>query len=105
MSKGEHLRIWRYRVPPEKRKEFVHHYSSEGTWTQLFQRADGYLGTKLWQDSDDENVFYTLDRWRAAADFENFQKHYSGVYRELDKQLEGLATQEEFLGACNGIEP
>lgn len=100
----EHLRIWRYRVAPQKRKEFVHHYSSVGTWTQLFRRSDGYLGTRLWQDASDETVFYTLDRWRSAEDFAHFQQHYSGVYEEMDRQLEGLASEEEFLGACDSID-
>jgi len=98
---NEHLRIWRYRVEPGRRKEFLHHYSSEGTWTQLFQRADGYLGSTLWQDANDENVFYTQDRWRSEADFAHFQEHYAGVYAEMDKQLEGIASEEALVAACN----
>jgi len=101
---NEHLRIWRYRVEPDRRKEFLHHYSSEGTWTQLFQRADGYLGTTLWQDADDENVFYTQDRWRSESDFAHFQAHYANVYEELDRQFEGMTTEETLLAACNAVE-
>lgn len=101
---NEHLRIWRYRVEPGHREEFLHHYSSEGTWTQLFQRADGYLGTTLWRDAADENVFYTQDHWRSEQDFAHFQERFSGVYAELDKQLEGIAAEEELIAACNGIE-
>lgn len=102
---NEHLRIWRYQVEPERRKEFLHHYSSEGTWTQLFQRADGYLGTTLWQDAEDENIFYTQDRWRREADFDHFREHYLHIYREIDRQLEGIAAEEALIAVCNAIRP
>ena len=99
----EHLRIWRYRVEDAQRTEFIRHYSAEGSWVQMFRQSAGYLGTRLWQDTVDANVFYTLDRWRREEDFALFQQIHSQAYREMDKQLEGLTAEETFLGACNEI--
>lgn len=101
---SEHVRTWRYRVVPSRQKEFVHHYATDGTWTQLFQRADGYLGTSLWQDAENEDTWYTQDRWRSQAHFEKFNDEHAAVYAELDKQLDGIASEEEFLGAMNRID-
>lgn len=101
---SEHIRIWRYRVPAGERKNFVHHYSTEGTWTQLFQRAAGYLGTTLWQDTKDESLWYTQDHWRSEADFMKFEKEFGAVYAQLDQQLDGIATEETFIAACDKAE-
>lgn len=101
---AEHMRIWRYRVAPEQCEAFVHHYATEGTWTQLFQRAEGYLGTTLWQDAADETLWYTQDQWRSESNFRDFEEQYGVVYKELDSELEGLATEETFLGACNRVD-
>lgn len=101
---SEHIRIWRYNVAAEQQETFVHHYATEGTWTQLFQRADGYLGTTLWQDANDESLWYTQDRWRSEADFRKFEHDFGTVYAQLDQQLDGIATEETFIAACNRIE-
>ena len=98
---SEHVRLWRYRVNPERRQEFVHHYATDGTWTQLFQRANGYLGTTLWQDAGDEDTWYTQDRWHSREDFEKFNAEFGRVYAELDRQLEGIAAEETLVAAMN----
>lgn len=98
---SEHIRIWRYNVPLKQRETFVHHYATDGTWGQLFKRADGYLGTSLWRDASDESLWYTQDRWRSEADFRKFEKEFGDVYAQLDRELDGIATEEIFIAACN----
>lgn len=100
----EHVRVWRYRVPADRRKEFVHHYATDGTWTRLFQQAGGYLGTTLWQDASDPGTWYTQDRWRSEDDFENFNRAFGRVYAELDRQLDGIASEEILVGAMNRVQ-
>lgn len=100
---NEHVRIWRYRVDPDRRQEFVHHYSSEGSWTQLFNRAPGYLGTRLWQDEGNDDVYFTQDRWCSKADFDAFKQEFGSVYEQMDEQLDGLTTEETFIGAMRRI--
>lgn len=98
---NEHARIWRFRIDGARRKEFEQAYSSEGAWAQLFRRETGYLGTTLWQDAADNDVYYTQDTWRSEADFETFKERYGSVYEQMDKQFEGLTKEETFVAALN----
>ena len=41
----------------------------------------------------------TLDRWDSLSDFESFGRDYRDQYRALDAELEGIAGEEEFVGA------
>jgi hypothetical protein len=41
----------------------------------------------------------TFDRWNSARDFELFQSDLGDDYRGLDAELEGVAGEEEFVGA------
>jgi hypothetical protein len=41
----------------------------------------------------------TVDRWNSQADFDAFQSDFGDQYRALDAELEGLAGDEEFVGA------
>lgn len=98
---SEHLRIWRYRIDPARREEFVHAYSSDGAWTQLFQRGNGYRGSTLWQDSLDADIYYTQDCWANEDDFKSFMASWKTAYEKMDRQLEGLTIEETFVCAMN----
>ena len=41
----------------------------------------------------------TIDRWETEAHFEAFQDEFGVQYRGLDRELEGLAGEEVFVGA------
>ena len=41
----------------------------------------------------------TIDRWDTLRDFEAFQDDFGVQYRGLDKELEGVAGEEMFVGA------
>ncbi len=92
--------LWEFGVPPDKVDAFLAAYRSNGTWTKLFARADGYLGTELLRsvDSEDGPHFVTIDRWRTADDFIRFQQEFGTEYRTLDTELEGLTFSERKLG-------
>ncbi len=93
--------LWEFGVRAENVDAFLAAYRSDGAWTKLFARADGYLGTELLRSVDPENGprFVTIDRWRAAEDFLRFQQEYGAEYRKLDTRLEGLTFSERKLGA------
>lgn len=93
--------LWEFGVRAENVDGFLAAYRSDGAWTKLFARADGYLGTELLRSVDSENGprFVTIDRWRVAEDFLHFQQEYGAEYRKLDTQLEGLTFSERKLGA------
>lgn len=93
--------LWEFGVHADNVDAFLAAYRSDGAWTRLFARGDGYLGTELLRSVDTENGprFLTIDRWRAADDFVRFQHEFGTEYRSLDTQLEGLTFSERKLGA------
>ena len=94
-----HLRVWKFRPPPSREQEFAVAYGSEGVWAELFGKASGYLGTRLYRPSEVGGWWLTIDRWSSLADFERFQEQFGIEYRGLDTELEGAAGDEEFVGA------
>ncbi len=92
--------LWEFKVRPEKIDAFLAAYGSNGAWTSLFARADGYLGSELLSSLDAESglSFVTIDRWKAGYDFVRFQQEFGSEYRALDTELEGLTFSERKLG-------
>ena len=97
-----HHRVWKFRPPAGRQAEFEKAYSSSGDWVQLFQNAPGYQGTTLLRPGEPDGWWLTIDRWHSSADFDAFIEMYGEEYRALDAQLEGLAGEEEFVGAFEG---
>jgi heme-degrading monooxygenase HmoA len=94
-----HLRIWKFRPPEDREEEFAVAYGADGIWAALFGKASGYLGTSLYRPDQSGGWWMTIDRWNSLADFEAFQRELGEEYRMLDAQLEGVAGDEEFVGA------
>ena len=92
-----HLRLWTFEVPAEAEERFVAAYKSDGDWARLFETAPGFIRTELWRSAD--GVYLTADYWRSAADFDWFQANLGDRYREMDRELEGVAGVETFVGA------
>jgi heme-degrading monooxygenase HmoA len=94
-----HVRVWKFRPPQESEAAFAAAYSAEGRWAQLFGRGKGYRGTSLLRPSEPAGWWVTIDRWDSLSDFERFGRDYGEQYRALDAELEGIAGEEEFVGA------
>jgi hypothetical protein len=94
-----HLRVWKFRPPDGREKEFAEAYSGHGRWSELFRRAPGYRDTLLLHPSEHGGWWLTVDRWAKKADFERFGHDFPAEYRALDAELEGVAGEEEFVGA------
>jgi len=92
-----HLRLWRFAVVPEKAARFVEAYGPDGDWVKLFSEADGFVRTELWRA--DDGSFLTADHWASREDFARFQAEFADRYRTLDRELEGIAFEEIFIGA------
>jgi len=97
-----HVRIWKFRPPEGREQEFARAYSGDGRWAELFKRAAGYRGTTLLRPLDPGGWWLTIDRWGSIADFKAFQRDFGDQYRALDAELEGVAGDEEFVGAFEG---
>jgi heme-degrading monooxygenase HmoA len=100
---AEHVVVWRYRVPAERRDDFERAYGPGGPWLALFATAGGYLGTTLLRAYEDEGVYLTIDRWRSLESFERFRDGFTAAYEALDRELEGLALEETRLGAYEAV--
>ena len=90
--------VWRFTVAPEHVREFLEAYGPGGAWEQLFQQAEGYLGTELLQSADADLAYLTVDRWTSEQAFLHFQRTYEAQYRELDQLCEALTTAEVRIG-------
>jgi hypothetical protein len=71
-----HARIWKFRPPEGREQEFAEAYRGDGAWAQLFRIAPGYRGTRLLAPSET-----------------------GGWWLTIDEKLEGVAGEEEFVGA------
>ena len=94
-----HIRIWKFRPAQHRESEFVEAYGTGGVWAELFARARGYIGTELLEPSEPGGWWLTIDRWDNHADFDAFQREFGIEYRGLDSELEGVAGEEQFVGA------
>lgn len=103
MQQSGHVRLWKYRVTAEMQEKFVGHYHMDGTWAHLFRQARGYLGTQLWRDSVDSEIFYTADHWLDQAAFDEFLGKFRSQYEKLDAEFADLTVTESFLGAGNHL--
>jgi heme-degrading monooxygenase HmoA len=93
------VRIWQFRVRPEKIADFRAAYGANGNWVQLFHRVAGYLGTDLLQSAAEPNTFVTFDRWESAEAWAAFLRAWGEDYAALDHRCEGLAWEEVEWGA------
>jgi heme-degrading monooxygenase HmoA len=94
-----HLRIWKFRPPDGREQEFADAYSGSGQWAELFKRGRGYRGSTLLAPVEQGGWWLTIDRWDSAGDFDAFVDAFGEDYRALDAELEGVAGEEEFIGA------
>ena len=94
-----HVRVWKFRPPTDLEEEFGLAYGADGPWAALFGKAGGYLGTTLYRPDEPGGWWLTIDRWNSASDFNAFGRANGEEYRRLDAELEGVAGEEEFVGA------
>ena len=94
-----HVRIWQFEPCPGREREFAAAYASEGAWAELFQQAEGFIGTTLLAPAEPGGSWLTIDRWESKLAFEQFQASLGEAYRSLDDTLSELTAAEHFIGA------
>ena len=93
-----HVRVWKFRPPEGDEGAFARAYAGDGVWTRLFGQAAGFVGTSLSRPAEPGGWWLTMDRWATEADFQAFQRDFGDEYRALDRELEGVAGDEQFIG-------
>lgn len=96
---GRYTCIWAFRVSEENREAFEACYAPDGAWGSLFRQQPGFVGMQLLHDRRSPGHYLTVDRWESEAAHEAFRSACAGAYADLDRQCEGLAWQETFIGA------
>lgn len=102
---GRYAYIWEYRVPARNDAEFRRHYAPDGSWVQLFRRADGWLETLLLEDRSVAGRYVTVDRWESYEAFAVFRRRYEREFEALDEECEALTIGESSLGAFTETDP
>jgi hypothetical protein len=95
--------IWQFQVAADRVADFETHYSPGGSWTRLFSRARGYVGTVLLRDRVDPLRYVTIDTWESIEAYARFLKDFGPEYRDLDEVCAGLTTSEAPLGEFSGV--
>ncbi|HET9598932.1 MAG TPA: antibiotic biosynthesis monooxygenase [Anaeromyxobacteraceae bacterium] len=94
-----HVRLWAFRVPPDRRADFERRYGPGGDWAALFAQGAGWLGTELLADAAEPGRYVTVDRWESAAAWDAFRARFAAEYEALDSECESLGASEEMIGA------
>lgn len=90
--------IWCYQVKPAYLSEFKQVYSSNGQWSQLFTRCEGYIKTVLKQNEHDPHLFLTIDYWKGEKDYLAMKSYLKEQYQALDHQCEVYTSGEQHIG-------
>lgn len=91
--------MWEFIVPEASRREFEAHYAPGGSWGQMFRQHSGYIETVLLHDLELPQRYVTVDRWVSREAYDAFRSTCAAEYEQLDRQCEGLASEETFMGA------
>jgi heme-degrading monooxygenase HmoA len=90
--------VWEFVAAAQQTADFEAAYGSDGPWARLFQRAPGFVETKLLRCEDRAGRYLTIDRWASLEAFEDFKRAFASDYQALDAQLEALTSTEVRLG-------
>jgi heme-degrading monooxygenase HmoA len=90
--------VWKFVVREGALREFERHYGPEGTWTSLFRKARGYLGTELYRSVASAGEYVTVDRWVDESAYRAFREEHAAEYEALDRECEALTVTEERMG-------
>ena len=96
--------VWQYEVRPDTVEEFERVYGPGGEWTELFERAQGYLRTELHRDVDEPLRYITFDYWESRDDRDAFRQTFSNEFDELEVGSEELIETESFIGDFEAVE-
>ncbi|MEO5971998.1 MAG: antibiotic biosynthesis monooxygenase [Sphingomicrobium sp.] len=93
-----HHRVWQFRPPAGSEEAFAAAYAGDGPWAKLFARDPGFVATRLLRPAAPGGWWLTIDSWASVDSFARFQADHGEAYRALDRELDGVAGDEGFIG-------
>lgn len=97
------VRIWQFRVHPDKVDEFREIYSPNGAWAELFRREMGFHGTELLHSATHPNIFLTIDNWDSPEAWAAFLRAWGDDYAALERYCEVLTMSEGEIGTFESL--
>ena len=94
--------VWEYVVKREAKSDFERVYGPDGDWVRLFEKSEGYRGTLLCHDNDNELRYLTVDYWVSKNDRDLFRRQHAKEFEALDRRCEHLTETEHHLGDFSG---
>ena len=98
MANAEHIYVWEFLVRDDRIPEFEAAYRPGGTWTRLFEQADGYVGTELVKDIRCPGRYLTFDRWATIEHYRRYRTSFATEHKGLDADCESFTLSETDLG-------
>lgn len=95
------VRVWLYSVEEPNRADFERAYGPGGDWARLFALSGNFLGTELLRG--EPGRYMTIDRWRDESDWRLFMDRHGDDYRALDRDCEGLTSEEVEIGEFSQV--
>ena len=90
--------IWKYKVKKMFKMDFEKLYGGNGKWVKLFERGEGYIGTKLIRDVFDNWQYVTIDTWVSQNLYEKFLSENKREFAVIDAEGENLTESETKIG-------
>jgi heme-degrading monooxygenase HmoA len=95
--------FFRYEVrDPEA---FEQAYGPEGEWAQFFRRGQGYVGTELLHDVEEENRYLVVDRWESIDVYNAFLAAHQAEYMRRSDESRFHYVQELRFGTFENVWP
>jgi len=98
-----YLVVWEFQVQPGEEKQFENDYGPNGAWANLFEQAEGYLGTELNRDFKNPKRYLTLDFWQSREAYVRFREQHRAEYKALDIRCEPMTKMEREIGAFERV--
>jgi len=95
--------VWEFHVIPGKEEEFERHYGPEGTWVQLFRKANEFIRTDLLRDPEVPGRYLTVDCWTDLGAYDRFKEDFAAEYKTIDEQMEALTQSETKVGVFEAV--
>lgn len=89
--------VWKYQAETSKVSEFEKEYSRHGTWFQLFEACDDFLGLELIKNTEDGS-YLVIDKWISKNGYEEFINGNKQEVDRLNEICKSLYSSEVLLG-------
>ena len=93
--------VFRYEVRDPASFEQV--YGPEGDWAQFFRQGQGYIGTELLHDVEEDDRYLVIDRWESADAYNAFLAQHGDEYMRRGDEARMHYVQELRFGTFENV--